>query len=239
MRICAGARISAARTSALSVLTAGGITGSFSNGVANSFNNCIGYHSGQTTAKSVAGYGRIQAHTGNNPVYFSGDPGNSYDQKHPWQHGHSAGHITQGGYEQLQEDDVHHHHHAHGAKHPAPALKDVFRVFASAHAESQGGQQNQNGCDDIPLRNLEAQLYKLPHDDKSNNDDQQPGSAKIKIVFVRNGDRDTGRDLQQGNHLCRDPEANITDLLTGQKQKAKHKRSGKQKFGIFPFKAKP
>ena len=79
VRICAGARISAAGTSALSVLTAGGITGSFRNGVADPFDNCIGYHSGQTTAKSVAGYGRIQAHTGNDPVYFSGDPGNSYD----------------------------------------------------------------------------------------------------------------------------------------------------------------
>ncbi|MGN9096850.1 hypothetical protein [Flintibacter porci] len=221
------------------MLTAGGITGSFRNGVANSFDNCIGYHSWQAAAKSVAGNGRIQAHSGNDPVYFSGNPGNSHDQKHPWQHCHSAGHIAQGRYEQLQEDDVHHHHHTHGAEHPAPALKDVFCIFATPHAKSQGGQQNQNGCDDIPLRNLEAQLYKLPHDDKPNNDNQQPGSTKIKIVFVRYGNRDTGRDLQQGNHLRRDSEANITDLLAGQKQKAKHKRSGKQKFGIFPLEAKP
>ena len=129
----------------------------------------IGHHTGQAAAQAVPGNRRVQAHAGDDAIRFSRCAGNADDQEHPWQHRDPGGHIAHGRDQQLQEYDIEHHHGAHGAKHPAPALKNIGGVFAAAHGEGQRREDHQKCCHHIPLRDLKKQLYHLPHNDDAHN----------------------------------------------------------------------
>ena len=200
-RIGTRLRRASAGTAALPAFISNGISGGFCDGASDPLDNRISHHAWKPAAEPIAGEGGVKPHAGDDAVYLAGNPGDTYDQKHPGQDGNPAWYIPQSRNQQLQEYDIHNHHHAHRAEHPAPALENVLRIFGPAHAKGKRGHENENSRYDIPFRHLEAQLDKLPHHDNANNDDQEPGSSNRKIIFIRDGDGDAGGNLKQRNHL--------------------------------------
>ena len=200
-RIGTRLRRASAGTAAFPTFISNGISGGFCDGASDPLDNRISHHAWKPAAEPIAGEGGVKPHAGDDAVYLAGNPGDTYDQKHPGQDGNPAWYIPQSRNQQLQEYDIHNHHHAHGAEHPAPALENVLRIFGPAHAKGKRGHENENSRYDIPFRHLEAQLDKLPHHDNANNDDQEPRSSNRKIIFIRDGNGDAGGNLKQRNHL--------------------------------------